>query len=304
MTEKSPSGMAGLSLCLLLLGWGITPNAYGEETNIEYILDASGSMDALYTPKDDPDRGISDQIVGWFYEQTAAPEGETYAAFSTKLQVAKRVLEEAIARLPDDTRIGLRVLGAHVERGCNDTQLILPIGSHSPEEIGRVLNGIKTSPFGRTPIFLALTEAMHDFEGLSGKNRIVVLTDAEATCPGDLSDVLAEIRKTGISVKIHVVGIKITSDDVQEILTSVAESTGGSFQIARTQQELDIQLRKITPVTLTDVILKHLSTLLPLFFLLAVIALFLLLVWVYPRFFVKTQPEGVYPKWGKKRRFS
>ncbi|RME54862.1 MAG: hypothetical protein D6795_03715 [Deltaproteobacteria bacterium] len=304
MTGKSPSGWAILSLALLLFGWGIVPNAHGEETNIEYILDASGSMDALYTPQEDANRGISDQIVGWFYEQTTVPQEKAYAAFSTKLQVAKRVLEEAIARLPQDTRIGIRVLGAHVERGCNDTQLILPIGAHPPEEIERVLDGIRTSPFGRTPIFLALTEAMHDFEGLAGKNRIVVLTDAEATCPGDLSDVLAEIRKTGISVKIHVVGIKISSDEVQEVLASVAESTGGSFRIAKSKQELDIQLRKITPVTLTDVILKHLPTLLPLFFLLMVIALFLLLVWLYPRFFVKTQPEEVYPKWGKKRRVS
>src|SRR5258708_6316028 len=85
---------------------------WADQTNVELIIDDSGSMA---------------QTIGG----------------GKKIDVAKRALSGLIEDLPADAQIAVRTYGRtrpSQERDCNDMELLIPFGKNAPE---RVLPGVK-----------------------------------------------------------------------------------------------------------------------------------------------------------------
>ncbi|MDP8248919.1 MAG: VWA domain-containing protein [Candidatus Tritonobacter lacicola] len=211
------------TVLLILAGLLALPLAAGAKTvNIEYILDASGSMIELM-------------------------------GSDMKIDIAKRTLADLVDKLPGapaevDLNVGLRIYGHRTgaaedpEIGCKDTALEIPIKGVDVQGIKDKILGVKAR--GRTPIAYSLLQAKDDFpEGDGNENIIILISDGKETCGGDPCKVAEELHKSGIKLKIHVVGFDIKPEERAQ-LECIAKVTGGKYFAADSAAELSKALSK------------------------------------------------------------
>ncbi|WP_189002509.1 vWA domain-containing protein [Deinococcus roseus] len=159
------------------------------KTHVELILDASGSM------------------------YNKLPDGQS------RIQAAKDVLNSFIGSLPEDPElnVGLRIYGAKTVAGtqgsCEDSELVLPIEGLNRAALQETVR--KTTPKGATPIAFSLLKAAEDFSNDASKKLIVLVTDGQESCKGDLKAALDAFKKRGIDVDLRIVGIDLDERAVQ-----------------------------------------------------------------------------------------
>jgi len=204
--------IAGLSL--------FSPPSLAKTVNIEYILDASGSM--------------LERIQN-----------------EMKIDIARETLSELVDQLPEgsaeiDLNVGLRVYGHSTiagespEQRCRDTVLEIPVKGVNTEGIKMKIAGINAR--GWTPIAYSLEQAADDFPvGRENDNIIILISDGKETCGGDPCAVAGELHQAGIKVKIHVVGFDIKPEEKAQ-LECIARTTGGKYFSADSAKELSLAL--------------------------------------------------------------
>lgn len=204
-------------ILIVIFGFSCSLLAHTEkkETNILFILDASGSMNQIIQGK-------------------------------TKLNTAKEVLTGLLGDLPSTTKVGLMVYGnspKQDKKGCEAINLSVPISKLDEMIIKKQLNLIQAN--GKTPIAASLEKGAEAIKGLGGKKTIVLISDGEETCGGDPIKVAEKIKKElGIDVVIHVVGFDV-KDEERAQLASIARAGGGTYYPANNAQELKTSLIQI-----------------------------------------------------------
>jgi hypothetical protein len=187
---------------------------YEEETapetakNIEIIFDASNSMWG--------------QISG-----------------EAKITIARKVLAQIINGLPDSLSVGLRVYGHRYglndPKACTDTELLIPIGPIAKARLIDTVNKIQLK--GKTPLVLSVLEAIKDFEKIANGSAILI-TDGIESCGGDINSIAPAIKKSGLDLKVNIVGFYITEKEARAELETIAGSTGGIYLDAKDAGEL------------------------------------------------------------------
>lgn len=203
---------------IMLLCMGVA-SAFADTTagkvNIEIILDGSGSM-----------------------EETIGGKSKIDIA----REVILNVVDEILSKAPD-TNIGLRVYGHQSDKNahnCQDTKLEIPIGKIDISLFQNKLNTIK--PKGYTLIAFSLQSAIKDFPK-NESNYIILVTDGEETCGGDITNIAYELKK--VRVPVHAVGYKIAGKE-KETITPISTITGGKYFDAEDKEGLKMALNKIT----------------------------------------------------------
>lgn len=200
--------MNHLARMILVTVIAVSTVAHGER-HVELILDASGSM--------------------W----NKLEDGRF------RIVAAKDVLTDIIGSLPpdDDLNVGLRIYGATMdaqdEGSCEDTQLFVPIKGVDHD---RLLETVRTTQArGATPIVLSLTKAVADLPP-DGENLIILVTDGEEGCGGDLRATWAAMEAGGMQVDLRIIGIDLSEE-------AAATFDGiGAFVNAQTAAELAVAL--------------------------------------------------------------
>src|SRR5688572_7870952 len=198
---------------------GASPQADPKPTNLQFIVDSSGSMEEVI-------RGVQ------------------------KMDTAKEALHSLISSLPTnrpDINVGLRAFSHRVPveqkaRSCEDTELLVPMRGIEKEQLRR---GVDTlNPLGWTPVAFAVQQAVRDFTPGEPQNVIVLVSDGGESCIDDpVPPILAAARPAGIT--IHVVGFDIGLEQDRAQLRAIAQGTGGVYVDARTASELAAALRRI-----------------------------------------------------------
>jgi Ca-activated chloride channel homolog len=165
------------------------------QTYVQLILDASGSM--------------------W-----NKLEDGTY-----RITAAKDVLGNFIKGLPTgDLNVGLRVYGATMnamdEGSCDDIQLVVPMEGVDKPGLQTAVDTTKAK--GATPIVKALEQAAADFPAEAAKKLIVLVTDGEESCGGDLNAVAEKLKAQGIEIDLKVIGFAL-SENAQESFAGIGE---------------------------------------------------------------------------------
>jgi hypothetical protein len=194
----------------------------GQTINVELILDSSGSM----------------------VEPTSTGE--------TRIDAAKRVLNEVIDAIPDDrgeqVNVGFRVFGhkgdntdAGRPESCASTELRVPIQGVDKDALRAEVQTYE--PVGWTPIALALQESEQDFpddtEDIT--NAIILVTDGLETCDGDPCAAAAQLNQGSKAVTVNVVGLGLEQDELA-ILQCIADNGGGTLVGAQNAAELSAAL--------------------------------------------------------------
>jgi Ca-activated chloride channel homolog len=207
---------AAVIVCAALLS-GIAINAVclADQTNVELIIDDSGSM--------------AQQIGG-----------------GKKIAVAKQVLSGLVEDLPSDAKIAVRTYGRSQpseKRDCNDMELLIPFGKNAP---ARVLPGVAAlKPNGMTPIAASLAAAAKDFAGKEGQNNIIVLlSDGEEDCNGDPCAAAKELHDAGIHLEVNVIGLHVKPKERAQ-LQCVANAGGGKYYDAVDAKELKVAASEV-----------------------------------------------------------
>ena len=125
-------------------------------------------------------------------------------------------------------------------RPYEDVELVLPLGRFDSVAAGTVSDLLRTvQPWGETPLYLAIIQALRDFDADDeGTERsVVVITDGvnyQFNPSADLSrnrqDVIDAWNRARIP--IHIVGFGISaaeSDEAQQEFGNLAETTKGSY---------------------------------------------------------------------------
>ena len=183
-----------LTLLLSLLIFGLQICSADDDIhkdNIVVILDASGSMQDTFSG----DRTKS------------------------KMEAAKAALQEVLAKVPDDTRIGLLVFsGANIRN-----EWVYPLG---PKDTQKLIAAIDLpQPGGGTPLgkyiriganrLLGQREKQYNY----GNYRLLIVTDGEATDAAKVKHYTPEILNR--QIRVDVIGVDMKTD---HMLAKVVDS--------------------------------------------------------------------------------
>lgn len=198
------------------------PASAQSKTDIEFILDVSGSM-----------RKVSD--------------GEA------QIDSARKALTNAIADIPDGTQVALRVYGHRVEQtnkaeSCKDSELVQPF---SPINRDQIKTKIATfNPKGYTPISYSLEKAKEDFGVEREADKVIILlSDGEETCGGDPVAVLKKLQEEGFKVVVHTVGFNVDAATRKQ-LEDISNATSGTYYDAKGSKGLNDALKEATKASL------------------------------------------------------
>lgn len=192
--------------------------APAEPPKVELVLDVSGSMRAT-------------DIDG-----------------RSRISVAQQAFNEVVDALPDQTQLGIRVLGATYRgndkrQGCLDTQQIVPVGPVDRVQAKAAVATLR--PTGFTPVGLALREAARDLGTGVTPRRIVLITDGEDTCaPPDPCEVARELAAQGTALVVDTLGLA-PDEKVRRQLLCIAGATGGTYTAAQSADELTGRIKQL-----------------------------------------------------------
>jgi len=157
-----------------------------------------------------------------------------------KMHAATQVLEQALARIPNDINLGLRVFGQGSflpGMDCQSTALLVPLGTGNRASIITKVRNLK--PFGMTPLEYAIRQAAEDdFSDCKGTKTLILITDGADTCGGDPCKFIRELPMLGIKVKVDIVGLVLKDKQGRDQLNCIAEQSGGKYYDADTAAQL------------------------------------------------------------------
>lgn len=205
--------VASLSLALI-------SSAFGEEMPSESIdrmivFDASGSM--------------------W-----GQIEGEP------KISIARRVMNELLADLPDQGKLGLTAYGHRVKGDCGDIETLVspaPLGQ-TRKVINDAISGI--NPKGKTPLSAAVIEAARSLRHTENAATVILISDGKETCDMDPCAVATQLERDGVNFTTHVIGFDVAKPEDAAQLQCLADNTGGQYFSASNAQELAKALEEVS----------------------------------------------------------
>ncbi len=158
-----------------------------EKTRILFVLDASGSMNAVW------ENNIS------------------------RIDAAKSILTRLVDSLRnnDNLEIALRVYGHRYPRdanNCQDSRLEVPFATRNHNAVIEKIKSIR--PLGTTPITYSITEAAKDFPTNTGyRNILILITDGIESCGGDPCAASIELQKRGVFLRPYIIGLGLKAGE-------------------------------------------------------------------------------------------
>ncbi len=211
-----PEGEGSLTISALVP----TPEA-GEEPaatgGIEVILDASGSM------------------------LKRMGNGER------RIKVAHSALEALVKNsLPEGTPFAFRAFG--LQKDACLSELVLPLGPLDRRVAAQAIKDVPAINLAKTAIAKSLLAAREDLANASEPRVVVLVTDGEETCDGDVGQAIETLRSGGFDVRINIVGFAIDDAELADTFAAWAKQGGGAYFEARQADALaDAVARAIAP---------------------------------------------------------
>jgi hypothetical protein len=163
----------------------------------------------------------------------------------TKMAAAKEAVGKLIDKLPGDINVAVIVYGVSKKRGCEDIDLIQPLGAISDKSaLKSKLLGLSNT--GMTPIASSLELAGVALQKAKGGRAIVLVTDGVESCKGGPSAVASKLASEfGIKFGLHVIGFDIKADE-RTGLEQIAKNGHGKYFNADNATELASAMQKVT----------------------------------------------------------
>jgi hypothetical protein len=153
----------------------------------------------------------------------------------TRIDTAKKVLQEIVPSLPAEVKVGLTAYGHRWKGRCDDIEVLIPAGSNDRDLLLKKVMAI--SPKGKTPIADSIRLVVNELKQKETETSIILVSDGLETCHADPCALVRELKETGIKFILHVVGFAVT-DKENEQLSCLAQAGGGIYYTAGNASEL------------------------------------------------------------------
>jgi len=187
-----------LVACVLVLVAQASPALADAPRSTVIVVDASGSM--------------------------AAAMGGT-----TRLDAARGVLNEILARWPVTAPLGLVAYGHRRAGDCGDIEVLSPIGKPDAAALRKKYGALLAR--GKTPLAASLQQAAGMLKAAGQGGTIILVTDGIETCHPDPCSVSAALRAADAALVVHVIGFAVEAKDERQ-LSCIAEAAGGLYRTA------------------------------------------------------------------------
>ncbi len=200
---------------ILLVG-SFSTNLAWASSNVLFIFDAS------------------EQMSGKFSKHTKLKD-------LSKIESTMETFEAMVEALPKGINVGIEVYGHQGDRDCSAIEIINPLAPLDTEAIVENIQMLEPDQ-GSTPIAKALQQAGEALNEVKGDKMIVLFSNTQDTCGGDVNEVVSILKEQGITV--NVLGIDVNEDEAIE-LSNIAEASGGEYYFASNIEEMEKSLESI-----------------------------------------------------------
>lgn len=185
-----------------------------KKINVQILLDASGSMAGKVDGK-------------------------------TKMDLAKKAIQDFAGSLPSHAEVSLRVYGHKGSNSnkdkkvsCASNEVVYPFSTYDKESFQKSLD--KFQPTGWTPLAAAIQAAKEDLQSAAGESReniIYIVSDGVETCGGDPVKEAKSLHQSDIEAVVNIIGFDVDHKG-QEELKKVARAGGGTYQTVEDAKSL------------------------------------------------------------------
>lgn len=168
-----------------------------------------------------------------------------------RYQIANDVLVDLVTDvLPEGVPFALRVFGNREANVCR-SDLEVALAPLAPAVVAAVIAGVEPQPFAGTPLAESILLARQDLADAGEPRTVILITDGEESCDGDVESAIAELRSAGVDVVLNVIGFDFDAADIdaaRERFRAWAELGGGQYFDATDAAELAEALeRSVAP---------------------------------------------------------
>lgn len=174
-----------------------------------------------------------------------------------RYEIANDVLIDLVEEvLPAEVPFALRVFGNRQADVCR-SDLEVALAPLEPGAVAQVIAGVEPQPFAGTPLAESILLAREDMAGAGEPRTLILITDGEESCDGNVEAAIEELRGEGVDVVLNIIGFDFDADDVEaarERFRSWAELGGGQYFDASDAAELADALERsvATPFEVLD----------------------------------------------------
>lgn len=159
-----------------------------------------------------------------------------------RIDIAKRAVGMLVRDvLPESVGFSLRVFG-HKEAASCRTDLEIPAGPLNRAAAAAKIASIEAMNLAKTPIGESLRRTAADLRGRPTPHLVILVTDGEETCDGDVAAAIRELLVTGPDVRVNIVGFAIDELMLQETFAEWARLGQGRYFNAKNGAELAASL--------------------------------------------------------------
>jgi hypothetical protein len=187
------------------------------------ILTLSGIMNIVVVL--DASAGMADEMPG-----------------GMRMDLAKAAVSQYVESLPPSINVGLLLYGhrggkeSDKAESCTAIDLVYRVGPVDRETLKAMINSAPS--VGWAPVAKSLLAAQQALASREMQtNRILLVTSGADSCGGDPCQVVKEMRQSGVTTVIDVIGLNLNYEAI-EPLQCVANTTGGVYYSAPTANEL------------------------------------------------------------------
>lgn len=156
-----------------------------------------------------------------------------------RIDVAKRVANDVLStELPAHLPVALRAFG-HTEPHSCATELLVAAQQNNHTQVHTAIDTLQAVNLARTPLAASLSAVAEDLaDYANGKQLVVLLTDGEETCDGDIPAALAKLQAKGIALQLNIVGFQLNDEALESEFARVAELGAGQYFASKDAAQL------------------------------------------------------------------
>lgn len=177
---------------------------------------------------------VSEKMSGKFPEHTKLKD------FS-KIESTMEAFESMLETLPNDFNVGIEAYGHEGDKDCSAIEIISPL---EPLDTDVIMDGVHMliPEQGTIPLANALLQGGEALSEVKGDKTIVLFSNGQDTCGGDIDEVISQLKTWGIVV--YVLGIDVNEDETME-LSGIADENGGQFFAVNNDEEMATSLASV-----------------------------------------------------------
>ena len=214
---------------------------YYSAGNAQELTQAMGQATGLGTgaPVTNPSSPAVRPVVNLVLDASNSMWGQIQGR--AKIDIARDSIRTLLSSWDPNADLGLIAYGHNRPADCSDIESLMKVAPLDANAFNTLVGNL--TPKGKTPLTEAVRRAAKELALTDRPASVILFSDGIETCGGDPCSLAQELKAEGVNFTAHVIGFSVNANEKQ--LACLAESTGGLFLTADTEQQLSQALQTV-----------------------------------------------------------